>query len=329
VNIKNMPTISFFNHFHNGDLFASKGYIKDIILQLSEYFDFQYIHMNHSKVLEDLKIKYVYMDEKLRNQLNQNQTIFNQSDSDFFINTWIGPHLFSECSKPNQNTRGLGCNWRMYHDFFSEIYSFFNEQFFEKNKILKDKLILKPIEYYFPEIDYSYYELDNVSKFLINLDHNKTKILISNGKALSGQTDGIDSFNVVYEMLAKNFPQKYFFFTYRFESQLKNIFFTDDIIKSSKIGNAHLNQDNKSICDLNEIAYLSTLCEFIIGANSGPFIFTHTKQNIMNANKKILAYGNNEYDCLTSWLNVPSKIIHIYRPDENMMFSKCMELINN
>ena len=62
--------------------------------------------------------------------------------------------------------------------------------------------------------------------------------------------------------------------------------------------------------DLNEISYLSTFCDVIIGKESGPFAFCTIKDNLMNENKTFInfcdrndwvwfPYGN----CKYKWSN--------------------------
>jgi hypothetical protein len=63
-----------------------------------------------------------------------------------------------------------------------------------------------------------------------------------------------------------------------------NVFFTDDIFAGATGG------------DINEIAYLSTHAEVIVGKNSGPFMFTHVWDNIMNPNKAFVSLSHRPSD---------------------------------
>jgi len=45
----------------------------------------------------------------------------------------------------------------------------------------------------------------------------------------------------------------------------------------------------KNNFDLNEISYLSTFCDVIIGRGSGPYCFSHVKKNIFNENKTYIS----------------------------------------
>jgi hypothetical protein len=80
---------------------------------------------------------------------------------------------------------------------------------------------------------------------------------------------------------------------------LDNVVFTNDIIKSNE-------------CDLNEISYLSTFCDIIVGRNSGPFCFASTKNNLKDPNKTFYAFGNKETDCFVYEVDVECKFIFEY-----------------
>jgi outer membrane translocation and assembly module TamA len=78
------------------------------------------------------------------------------------------------------------------------------------------------------------------------------------------------------EVLAKAHPDISFVCTQKFDDEENipgNIFFTDDIFRDVQDG------------DINEIAFLSTRAFLIVGKNSGPYMFTHVKENICDPNK--------------------------------------------
>jgi hypothetical protein len=58
-----------------------------------------------------------------------------------------------------------------------------------------------------------------------------------------------------------------------------NIKYTKDIINI---------RDN----DLNEISYISTFCDIIIGRGSGPYCFSTIKSNLLNKNKIFIGFTN-------------------------------------
>ena len=74
----------------------------------------------------------------------------------------------------------------------------------------------------------------------------------------------------------------------------RNVFFTDNIINDELIFQTNTfweSNRQKNTCDLNEISYLSTCCDVIIGKNSGPFVFCETKDNLMDERKKIVSFS--------------------------------------
>jgi hypothetical protein len=87
--------------------------------------------------------------------------------------------------------------------------------------------------------------------------------------------------------LAQENPDITFVCTSKFDMtgvHAPNIHFTDDIFKDVKDG------------DINEIAYLSTRAFLIMGKNSGPFMFTHIQENIMDPNKIFMSMSHRSSD---------------------------------
>jgi hypothetical protein len=89
---------------------------------------------------------------------------------------------------------------------------------------------------------------------------------------------------VSIELAAASCPNDIFICTTRdrWDSELNNIVFTDDIFQQE--------------CDINEIAYLSTKCTLIVGKNSGPYMFTHIKENIIDSSKIFISLSHNYSD---------------------------------
>ena len=92
---------------------------------------------------------------------------------------------------------------------------------------------------------------------------------------------------------ANQYPNYKFICTRKFNKTQENILFVEDLVQNSEG------------CDLNEIACISEYCDVVIGRNSGPFLFTNTKANLSNPNKKFLAFGRNYGDCFPAALSFP------------------------
>lgn len=250
-----MKSICFANNFHNGDLFASKSFVREIINSIDT--KFYYGHMNHPAVLSDLNAEYLYFPEV------PNVVKFIDTEDIFYINTWIGSYFDDE------NSADTCCTLKFSYDMFGKIYSKLNEVF-------SLDLKLSSMENYFPSIDFSKFHVENVDKY-IETDSTK-KVLFCNGPCLSGQCLYTGDMKEVIESLALKYPTMSFIATQRFDTSIKNIKFTSDIIDIDG-------------CDLNEIGYLSTFCDIIVGRNSGPHCFTANDVNVNNPNKIFYAFG--------------------------------------
>ena len=106
---------------------------------------------------------------------------------------------------------------------------------------------------------------------------------------MSNQAINFDM-NPIIINLAIKYPSCNFYVTHAFPTDLKNIIDCNTII-SEKI---------KS--NLNEISYISTFCDIIVGRGSGPFCFTHVKENLYNKNKTYISTGNTEKEI--NWITM-------------------------
>lgn len=171
---------------------------------------------------------------------------------------------------------------------FKKIYSALSD-------LLDGSIDFGPVEYYFPEIKYDYFYIPN-----INIPNDS--IIISNGPVLSGQSD-IPSLDPLIEFLL-NETDKQIILTHFAPFQSDRISFTNNLISTTG-------------GDLNEIAWISEQCKYIIGRNSGPFCFMNTKNNLNNSNKTIISIGNNEKDSFIYDLNLNCQYKFIY--DDNII----------
>lgn len=299
--------ICFYNHYHNGDLFASKGFIDNLIQEHST--NYYFAHVCPPNVTKYFN----YLDLRKMPDVTKEQKIFLK-DGVLYINTWIGIYMQESC-RPNsevklpalkQGCNGyiFGCNWITYHAMWSFIYA-------KINTVLNLNLKLKNVQDCIPDIDHSYFDCKNVDNFIS--DNKKYKILISNGPALSGQSYNTDLTEIINK-LADNNAEKLFISTNKFETKNKNILFTSDIIKAET-------------SDLNEISYLSTFCDFIIGRNSGPFCFTNTKINLSDKNKKFLALGNMAENCFSYGLTTEALFRFELDNDLNRVYNCITDMI--
>lgn len=266
--------IVFFNHYHNGDIFASKGYIADLIKELSSH-ELYYQHYHPPKLLKDLNIQHRTLEAPLGN-FSDRTPLAGDRDS-IYINTWIGNYL----------QYGDGINWNTYHTMFSKIYSLVSD-------MMDGFIDLGPKEYYLPEIKYEYFDIPDVKV-------PAGSIIISNGPVLSGQSE-LENLNGLVEKLLEE-TDRHIILTHFAPFNSDRISFTNNIISTTG-------------GDLNEISWLASECEYIIGRNSGPFCFMNTKKILNNANKKIISIGNNEKDSFI--YNFPVKARYNFIHDNNI-----------
>ena len=134
---------------------------------------------------------------------------------------------------------------------------------------------LLPESEYIPVIDYSFFE--GTKHCSIETDKN---IFVSNGPALSGQGRNFDLDSVV-EKLASRYPSCKFFVTAPFATGRTNILDANKVVPFV---------EGRS--NLNELSYLSTKCSVIVGRASGPFCFSHVRDNLLDPEKTFIVFSN-------------------------------------
>jgi hypothetical protein len=258
--------IQFFQHCHNGDLFVSREFVKQVTAELPEFY-FEYYHKNHPKTLLDLNIS----QQVLTNQFNSKDKFLEMPNA-LAINTWVGAYDQKINQTPPHYYSG-GINLVMLYQIWGHI--------FEKiNNIFQKNLCLKSVNDYIPEIDFQKYQITPVNKFLEECS--QKKILFCNGEPRSKQSFREPVNDIIME-LAVNLQNHVIICTEKFSTKIPNILFTDDIIQSSG-------------SDLCEISYLSQYCDLVVGRNSGPFVFCLIKNNLLNPHKTFVSFNHLELD---------------------------------
>lgn len=279
--------IVFFNHAHRGDVFLSRPFVKEIQEKINV--EFYYFHYWGEYLLKDLNMGYDTI-EKLP---SINQHVGHRILKDvLYINTWIG-NYFSH-SKPRYGQ----CNLKsIYSLMYEEIYNLIRSTF-------QVDLKLNDILNYFPEVDYSYFNIENIDLYL--KQNESKKVLLCNGPALSGQCEYNGDMKEIVEVLSQKYPNVSFITTHKINFDAKNVYYTGDIIKNDGP-------------DLNEISYLSTFCDIIVGRSSGPFTFSNLKDNIFDDKKSFLCFGKRETDCLPYELDINSTFVFQYFSEDNKL----------
>ena len=283
----------FFQHHHNGDVFTAKEFLRQVRTELPDI-EIEVLHFNHPKILEDVEIHYGGKPENL-DQFER----FKISDDTMFINFWTG--CYDEAANPNnppyfwQGGINLETLTGVWGYIFEHINTYFNTG-----------IQLKSKEHYIPEINFNFFDTDGIDN-LVKTNHQK-KVLICNGKAMSGQSFKSDMTPTIDE-LSKKYPEILFICTQRTNLNRDNIIYTEDVISvnSGTFDPPFWVAHNK--CDLNEISYLGKFCDVIVGKNSGPFIFCLTKENLA-LDKTFISFNKRESDTFIRGISTTSTYVY-------------------
>lgn len=265
-------SVVFFNHWHNGDLFISKEYVRILIdkLKLCGIDSFSYAHGNSYKLLSDLPAEYKHI---FSTPVHMHQRFHLESDV-LYVNTWVG--VYTEFFSPGQchsNFPTLAKIWNFIFNAISEIIG----------ANLSNGKELTAIDG-IPSIDWSKFQIRQAIDF--SRQH-KNIVLFCNTDPKSEQSklNGIGLLDNVIESLAIKNPEITFVCARKNHLVMPNVFFTDDIFAGVVDG------------DLNEISFLSISSKMIVG-RSGPWAYCHNKENSVRENCTIYTISDRRSDSL-------------------------------
>ena len=266
-----MENIVFFNHWHYGDLFSTRGLVADIKRQLPDM-TYYYAHNKNGHAVSDLVET---LDEENNKAVLDGVSQWNRFGSDddtILINTWVGAYM------------GLWANthpsYISHHRIFAECYNDIRQQFGIDLKLSDN------VWDYVPTIDYNFFDVSAANKFI--LEHPNFYLFCNSAPA--SKQSSMDNMQKIIELLAKQHPDHAFVVTEKFETKASNIFFTSDIFNIPN--------------DLCEISYLSTKTNLIVGNNSGPFTYAQTKENLQNPQKIFINFSHKAEDTLPFGLDI-------------------------
>lgn len=235
--------VGFYNHYGNGDIFESREFVRTIMKLLPAT---EYVYYNGKSPRLLMDIPNLRVDNIVPAKLLPTSPVIVEENS-IYINTWIGRD--SRYVRP-----GIGCTIEMLYKMYNDILRKFGVQ-----------LPGTPIDY-LTTIDYSHFDILKIG-IEMGRYKDKKKVYISNGGVHSSQADNFDMTALIIR-LAFHFPDILFFVTQSLgESSLINV------IDANTMVSPRLNSN------LMELSYLSTFCDVLIGRNSGPHVFTWTKEN--------------------------------------------------
>lgn len=287
----NIKNVIFYNWGHYGDIHFSRNFIKDICKKLNTGAIYQ--NNVNKKIFNDIQ-SVNFLNFNLFNYI-EDELLYNEVNETVLINTWIG-------SSGRKYLLNGACCLSGNYEKYKIIYKNLNIQ------------IEEPL-FYIPDIDFNFYNVKNIDDFIFK-NLNRKKILICNGDVRSGQAKNFDM-NILLNHLSKKYKDHLFLVTDNSNKIIeKNITYTADINKIF---------DN----DLNEIAYLSTYCDTIIGRGSGPYCCSNIKTNLLNKNKNFIGFTNLYGD--SHWANNVENNLNGANQiwDNSFNFDKMIELIEN
>lgn len=271
-----MKKLVFYNPCQNGDVHVSRTYIQDFINK-SKDFDIYYAYKQRITksdfILHDIL--------RLKKEIIDDEKIYDWRDSTIFeqdnvvyVNTWYGQKAGEYFRRVNLSN----CSFHVLYEIFKDVYKHFG-------------LNLEDFYYYLPKVNYENVTVDDslfdeIKKF-------RKTVLICSNDVVSGQAPNF-SFDVTSRNLAINFPDVLFLST---EDTTRNY---DNLINIKKL-------------NLNQISYISSFSDVIVGRSSGPYTFSITHDNILDEKKifvcfthdKLIATGlrDGEYKCKLVWSN--------------------------
>jgi hypothetical protein len=272
-----MENIVFFNHWHYGDLFSTRGWVADIKRQMPQS-NFYYAHKKNGRAIIDLVETLDEENNKVVLDGIDQWKRFGSDDDTILINTWVGSYM------------GLWANthpsYISHQRIIGECYNNLRQQFGIDLKLSDD------VWDYVPQIDYSVYNtaaVDNNSNLVGN-------VYLFCNSAVASKQSSMDNMQKIIEYVASNHSKDTFVATEKFETKLDNIIFTSDIFSDT--------------CDLCDISYLSTKVNLIVGKNSGPFTYANTKNNLLDMNKVFVNFSHKPEDVLPYGLDIKADFRH-------------------
>jgi hypothetical protein len=258
----------FYSYGNNGDVHYSRNFVKHLstLLPITQEYRIK-CSPTILKDITNIKINPFDLGDYI-----QNEIVYLQDKKILLINTWIGS------SNAKFILNEVGCSLTANYEKYQNIYRDLGLQ-------------IESPSYYVPEINWSVCKTDTVDEFF-SKNNFKKKVLISNGSVLSGQSANF-YLNPIIENLADTHKEVCFILT---DSQNKiskpNVFYTSDII-------------NVEGSDLNEIAYIGTKSDIIVGRGSGPFCFCHNQTTLFDSSKTFIALTNYKTD---GWWALPNQL---------------------
>jgi hypothetical protein len=248
--------IVLYNHCHNGDIFYSRILVNILI----KHFNVTYYHRLRRPLFKDL----TEVNEVIG--IPKECEMDNTNLESYIVNTWIGQKGYIYIN----NQVIPGCSFNNHFKLVKDICDFYKIS------------LTNNLEDYLPTIIYE--KLPQHNKIIEQLNFLKSKykliILVCDGEVQSSQSYNFN-FLPIIELLSINNTDCLFLSTNQLYPNNNNVI------------NTH-SQITEELPDLLEISLISNYCDIIIGRASGPFCFTHTKNNFNSPNKTFISFTHHE-----------------------------------
>jgi hypothetical protein len=228
-------------------------YSRMITQALSKHYDITFLHKLTPVLFEDnSEIK------ELSKNIDLTLNLHTSSPENGFVNTWIGQYNMKYVNMNN-------CSFRSNYILLTDICKILNIEVPTEEEVL-------------PVVNYE--KVNNINNVIKDVDELKTKyeklIFISTGPVHSAQSSNFDFTPIIrhISLLYKNY-------CFIVTTDMTNM--NENVINASKL--------TQKTPDLLLLSYISTKCDVIIGRSSGPYCFTHVKENLLNPNKTFISFS--------------------------------------
>lgn len=247
--------INLYNDFHNGDIFYSRIIIEQL---LKNGYEVSYNHGMKPQILSDYGNIYAGpLDPTIHPSRGSNNFEKN------IINTWIG-------KEQAKYVKVDACSFKGYLPLAKEVFDYYGIKYESEEELL-------------PTVNFNNMNPqvpDRIGNEINTLGMCYEKlILICNNGCLSGQSQNFD-FDPIIDYLSKKYTDKCAFLV----TNNTNVI-NENIIKISDLTEGF---DS----DLLLISYISLGCDIIVGRASGPYCYTHIKENLLDDSKTYISFTN-------------------------------------
>jgi hypothetical protein len=186
-------------------------------------------------------------------------------------------------------------------------------ELFSAHLKLFDLKITEPIERFIPKLQWENFEIAQAKLSEDVIKTYRKRVLFCNGPAMSGQTKVADAtVNDLLARLAAVHRDVLFLQTEDQTFDLPNIWSTRKIIGPVP-----------GECDLNETAYLGTLCDVIVGRCSGPQSFCYNTDVLFDEKKTLVCLCDDERVARWVYMSnaIKAKILWTPSADSETLYS--------